>query len=496
MNESITEFFIKIKKRPTLFVALGLFLLSFIWKLIYIGHRDICIDEPFTIFNAQRGLWDIWLLSSQNEPNPPLFLFIEHFIINIFGLSPMAVRFPSLVFSSLTPVFLFLLGRKLFSSTAGFTAALLFIFSSQQFYYGLEARTYALLYLAAAASIYYFFCFKSDPKNRKYFWLLILANMVMVYSHYFGWLVVFAEAMIVLMCLKNKGLIKGWMLNTAIQVILYAPMWGVMIQQFLISGKGTWVTPPLPQDYYIEMANMLNGLVAVKFIFCILLLTIIYGLYTGKGGWLFNRNHLYLLLLFFVPYTLMFFVSFKMPIFLNRYILFGSVSLYLLVGGVFGVISEKLERLKFVPLFLLLIVSFFSLTILPNTVYFRDVQKAVAKVKALHSDGDLILIHALPGKEGFAYYYNREIFSQPYAFDSLLATHNILPVWGLNDFKGNISKYPFKRIVYYQDASLFYDPSNAIYKYLDSAYHKTDSVFFEQCFNVSVFEVSPAARIR
>ncbi len=491
MAAGINKVFSWAKQNPAIVIAFGLFFLSFIWKLFFIVQRDICIDEPFTIFHAQKSLWDIWLLSSQNEPNPPLFLILEHFVIQLFGLSPMAVRFPSLIFTSLTPVFIFLVGRKLFSSVAGITAALLFVFSTQQFYYGLEARTYALLYMAAAASIFFFFCFMAEPRNRKYFWLLILANIVMVYSHYFGWFVIFSEALIVLLRWKNKILVRRWILNTVVQIILYAPMWVVMAQQLLISGKGTWIDPPLPRDYYIEMAKMLNGMVAFNLILCILIATTLYYLYVNHNLRVFNWNHLYLVLLFFVPYTIMFFVSFRMPIFLNRYILFGSVSLYLLVGGIFGALAQNLGRLKYVPLFLLLIVSFVSLKILPTTVYFRDVQQAVAKVKSLQSDECLVVIHAFPGREGFAYYYNRALFSQPYVFDSLLRINNILPVWGVNEFKENVSKFSFKRIVYYQDGSLFYDPSNTIYKYLDSAYHKTDSVFFEQCFYVTAFDVCP-----
>ena len=97
-------------------------------------------------------------------------------MIELFGLTTLAVRLPSVIFSSLTVGFVFLTGRKLFSMQVGAVAALIMIFSSQHFYYGVEARTYALLYMAAAASIYFFFCFSKKPQNRIYFWCLVMSK--------------------------------------------------------------------------------------------------------------------------------------------------------------------------------------------------------------------------------------------------------------------------------------------------------------------------------
>lgn len=45
-----------------------------------------------------------------------------------------------------------------------------------------------------------------------------------------------------------------------------------------------------------------------------------------------------------------------------------------------------------------------------------------------------------------------------------------------------------KKVVYYQDESLFADQSNNIFKYLDKHYIRIDSVFYPQYFHVSTFE--------
>ncbi|HUX54067.1 MAG TPA: glycosyltransferase family 39 protein [Williamwhitmania sp.] len=478
-----------VHKHEAALIFIGLFAFSSIWKWLFISYRDICIDEPFTLFHSQGGIVDIWNLSSQNEPNPPLFMLIEHYVIQLFGLSAMAVRLPSVIFSSLTGGFIFLIGKKLFSSQVGIVAALLMIFSSQHFYYGAEARTYALLYMAAAASVYFFFCFAENPQNRRYFWSLILANMVMVYSHYFGWLVIFSEALVVLLMWKNKSLLRSWLLNTALQVLFYAPMWIVMIRQLLISGKGTWVQPPHIRDFYIEMAGMVNGIVAFTLIIILIAAVIIYHFYVSPGQRVLTRNHLYLLVLFIVPYSLLFMVSFKIPMFLARYFLFVSVSFYLLLTALIWSFSRQIGKWRLVPLLLLLVIALSSLKVLSKKVYYREVRKAVAYTDELKRGATLIIIHPNPAQLEYAYYNNRKAFTNPAEFDSLMRSDNILPIWGLNELKEHISEFSFQRIIYFQDGSSFYDSNNEVYHYLDSAYSRVDNKFFPECLNVSAFDV-------
>ncbi|MDY0342400.1 MAG: hypothetical protein RBR28_02435 [Lentimicrobium sp.] len=44
-------------------IPLLLFSVGFLWKLFFISHRDICLDEPFTIFHAQQSISHILALS-------------------------------------------------------------------------------------------------------------------------------------------------------------------------------------------------------------------------------------------------------------------------------------------------------------------------------------------------------------------------------------------------------------------------------------------------
>ncbi len=66
-------------KNQTILIAISLVLIALISKILFIGARDICLDEPFTIFHAQNNVLDILKLPAQNEPNPPMFMLLLHF---------------------------------------------------------------------------------------------------------------------------------------------------------------------------------------------------------------------------------------------------------------------------------------------------------------------------------------------------------------------------------------------------------------------------------
>ena len=61
----------KYNKLIDYYVPVILVLKAFIWKFFFIDYRDICNDEPFTIYHAQKSLSGIISISMANEATPP-----------------------------------------------------------------------------------------------------------------------------------------------------------------------------------------------------------------------------------------------------------------------------------------------------------------------------------------------------------------------------------------------------------------------------------------
>ena len=126
-----------LKKVESLIIPLLLFVFNVIYKIIFISHGDICMDEPFTIFYAQGSIKDIYAMLF-NENNPPLFFVLTKAMVKMGGIEPFIVRFLPMLFSSLTSIIIYKIGQRNFHFSVGLFAALFFTFSNLNIYSGIK----------------------------------------------------------------------------------------------------------------------------------------------------------------------------------------------------------------------------------------------------------------------------------------------------------------------------------------------------------------------
>lgn len=464
------------------YLPIILFLLAFLWKFYYIDTRDICLDEPFTIFYAQHGFWDIIKLPVNNEPNPPLFMALLHFWIKLFGIGPHSVRLLPLIFNALTVVFIYHIGKKFFSLPTALLASGIFILSTYHFYFGLETRAYSLLSLATAASLYYFQSLIAKPENIRYLIALVVWNFALVYSHYFGWFVVFVQFAAGLLYLKEKLVFRRIFIAIAATAVLFTPMVVVFIKQFFKSSQGTWVLPPSRFEYINQLFWFFNSKQILYFLVFAIAVGLAYTIYSKRKIPALRRL-VVVFLWWFIPYTVMFLVSFSVPMFINRYILFNSIGIYLFAAILINYLFSK--RAAIIVGCALLGMLFLKLQINSKDFYYREVKNTAVKVKQHITDSSKVLIYPYRTDLRFMYYYDRGVFADYANFDSLLDVKGFVRYWDANHFMRDENKPTNSRIVYVHNGDL---NDMAIYRYLDSTMVKTDSTFFPQCLIVAVFE--------
>jgi uncharacterized membrane protein len=259
---------------PILFFAV-----CFIWRFFYITERDICLDEPFTIYNAQKSIGDIILLTIHGEPTPPLFMLLVHFWIKFFGLSAMALRTLPLLISSLTLVFIYRSSYKIAGIYAALITSILFLFSSLHFYYALEVRTYSLVSLFTAI-IYYLFIVLIQNEQKKYLlFYIVLANIGLLMTNYFGALVIANEVFFLLFYFKNKILRKKILLILISTLVFSFPIIYLLVKQYAVSSQGTWISPMGEGQYQHFIYFFLNDGNVAKIIEYILLIGTIVFIY-------------------------------------------------------------------------------------------------------------------------------------------------------------------------------------------------------------------------
>ena len=466
------------------FIPIVLFLIAFTWKVFYINARDICLDEPFTIFHAQDSILNILKLPAQNEPNPPLFMLLLHFWIKLFGISPFSVRTLPILFNALTAVFLYLTGKRFFNFWAGITASGMFILSTYHFYFGADTRTYSMLSMATAAALYFLFSLIKNPEERKYLIALIISNLVLVYGHYFGWLIVYMEIIVVLFHLKNREILKNTGIAVLTTVILFIPMMVVMINQFFISKESTWVAPPMAYEYLHQLQSFLNAKKTLRIVAYLLGAGIIAG-FVSK----INREKMMdltvLFLLWFLPYSFMFFISYKIPMFTDRYILFNSIGFYLFIGAAISILFHKIRIL--VPILsigMLILMGWYMET---HDYAPRKVKMAANYIHSKMNTSSEMVIYAHWADLELMYHFDLEIFKSVDNYEELLKENNIFRAWGVDDTKKHFEENISQQIIFYQNNTTAIDPENALFRYFEDNFERTDSAHFEKGIVVSVF---------
>jgi len=483
----------KENKLLNIYVPILLFLIAFCWKLFYINHRDLCLDEPFSVFHAQKSVSDILKISAQGEPNPPFFMILLHFWIKLFGTEVAYIRILPLLFNALTVIFIYLSGKKFFSVWTGLIASALFLFSTFQFYHGIEARTYSLFSMATAASIYYFMQYANNIKNYKALTGLILSNIFLLYSHYFGWFVIFAQVLSSVLYIRNFRMLFRFTIPIIGTTIGFLPMIPIIIKQFEKSTRiGTWVKPPKANDYLENIQYFLNH----KEVFWLLLYILAAGvvftivmvaLKKWKG---LNIGLPVLLIWWVIPYSAMFLISFKIPMFTIKYVLFTSIGLYLFIGAMINFLFQKHKYLEPLAGLLLVVSMYMHMKILPDYFAYREVRNSVEFVKSHENEKSIVLIYPPWTDFSFTYYYNRRIFEDHQDFYVTMFKNDLYRVWGLENVQTVIKTNPGRRVIYFQDGKNN-NPAENVFGLLDTTFVLVERQFFPQTFQVGVYDPKP-----
>lgn len=217
------------KKRHLLIFA-AILTLAVILRSIAITTREIQYDDTFTIFLSQQPLNDI-ISGTAADTMPPLFYFMLHYWMEIFGSGLAALRSLSILLSLLALLVFFDLTRRAFGIEAGLVAAFLSAISPMQIYHAQDIRMYAMLELSQAV---YFWCFiglfnKPNTNRRNIGWWigLILGGAASLYTHNLAIFGLVIADIYLLVQKRWKDLIK-LIAAQAVTMLLAVP-WLVMV---------------------------------------------------------------------------------------------------------------------------------------------------------------------------------------------------------------------------------------------------------------------------
>ncbi|MCC7355551.1 MAG: glycosyltransferase family 39 protein, partial [Anaerolineae bacterium] len=125
------------------------------WRL---SDQSFWFDEAMSLHWARQSPGDILRvgLALEQDPHPPLYYLLLHYLTGALGESEIAVRSLSVLAGALLVFPMYGLGRRLVAQAPGLVAALLVALNPFLVWYGQEARMYALAVALGTAGLYAF----------------------------------------------------------------------------------------------------------------------------------------------------------------------------------------------------------------------------------------------------------------------------------------------------------------------------------------------------
>lgn len=462
-------------------------------KGIFLAGNSLGGDEPFSVYVAQLEPGSIVKFLSTGN-NPPLFELLLHYWIRVFGISECAVRFPSLIFSCVTVLFLYKIGRNYFNRRIAVYGCLFFVFSNYHIAFAHEARVYALMGMLTVMSMYYFLAIASmrGGKSRFAKAALLLTNLLLIYAHYFGFFVLVIQGLHILLSKQiRKSNSTYWLVSAGVLILAYSPNIPVLLERFRNSAGigGTWLTPPGGVvDLYDMLWKFTNAPVVAALTIILLAVAFVKLLFRIKAGALRNFPGKLVASWFLLPFFGMFVVSFWMPVFLDRYLMFAAVGFYLLLAfAADSLIEAKGWKFLIPGIFCIL----FLATSKPGLSTKRNVREVVRTINHFQK-GHQTAVLFCPRHFclNIAYYYDRDIFRQTDPADfygPVISELNARSLTGINhireaDLQGR------NRVVFLDAAAGFSFPDNGILDLLQKDFHLKRKVVIDAFFVVYEFE--------
>jgi len=247
-------------------LTVGLFVASRLWHLT---TYSLWADEIFSLLAARHNWSGLIAYVAGDIVHPPLFYMLLKLWITIGGESLLWLKlFPFLIsVATLFPLFLLCRELKLRPSEMNLALVLIAV-NGYLIYFAQELRMYSLLLFLTLCSLWLFVRFFNSPTDaaKRHLMTLFVVHLLLVYTHYYGWLVVGTEFILVLFWRRRK--LPLFAISIAVLILCFSP-WAYTVAQVAVMKKGLahkigWIERP---DLYslLEYYAILNGELIFRF---------------------------------------------------------------------------------------------------------------------------------------------------------------------------------------------------------------------------------------
>jgi uncharacterized membrane protein len=414
------------EKEYWLHILIGLTIIAAILRFYHLDFNSLWLDEIST-YKYSIGSFENMkmMMTTGTDYAPPLFFFLEHFVLQGLGTSELTIRLLPALFGTLTIPVIYFVGKEFWDEKVGLITAGIFTFSPFLIYYSQEARAYAMALLLISIEFYFFL--KAAKTEEVKDWILfgVFAG-VAFWTHYYT--VVFTAMLFTYMIIriiptfiiptfeKDMKTLKLVLIAAGAMFLVTLPVIVTMIPLFfqISSSAPTYGIHGVGLVYatFNQMSGFSDNITYALLFVCALGIIIAWKRDNFKG-YASRYPYTSLLLVWIMTGTFLIsiYLSYKMPM-MPRYIIFLTIPFTLGIAlvyiGLRELIPQKISGYKIV----VVLIAIFAIISVPYYLnYYQNFSKedwkGIAKdLESITLPGDTVV--SVPRWIGYPldYYYS------------------------------------------------------------------------------------------
>jgi len=386
-------------------------LLAFGLRARDLGAASLWNDEGSTAFTIRQSWPEMVDRLWEDAVHPPLFFAVEK-LLAALGDSEFALRLPAAFFGMLSVAAVARLGREWINFRAGLWAALFLAVSPFIVWYGREARMYSLLTLLTMGAMYGFgrLLFSNPPRRALLAFVALSAALYL--NHYFALFVALIQFIYLLVTFKqNHERLRWWALAQGLAAL---PIGSWIVGQYRhgVALKIAWIPAPQWNDLWLTFGRFATGN-AAGWQIAVAATLVIAGL--GLLGQ-HSRWSLLLALWWLLPPLITFAISFRRPLYVDRYFIGSLCALALALAAGVELITRRAQWAG--NALLVLLVGLMSWQTLSTSDNFAEDWRGAAQYITTNSRSRDALLSRSIFYWAFDYYYHGDLLLQAMDGDS------------------------------------------------------------------------------
>jgi mannosyltransferase len=314
-------------------ILLGLTGLACVFRFYHLARESLWFDEALSALFAMHplGLSIHSMLEEGLHHSPLFYILLRPFATG--GFSEFSLRMlPALLGVLSIPLFA-QLGRLLASPRVGILAACLLTINPFFVWYSRETRMYSLLFLAAVGATYFFGkCVLEQPRLQD--WLaLAFFTAIGINTHHFAFFIPLVQLVYILVTFRrNHHLVRRWVGAQSLATLSLLPWLLIVLDwgRFYGSSAAANYRPTVVDvfetawNFSIGYTEQMTAIVVI--VVCLFLAILFLGLRS------FTPGRVLLWIWLFVPLLVTFGISFRVSIYMDRYLMIVFPAFLLLVA--------------------------------------------------------------------------------------------------------------------------------------------------------------------